>query len=104
VKITTKMLKDAGACADQTAIFKKAWPKGCVVTLAACRRAVRLGLDLGWAAKHLLPAPAWKAYDEATAPAWKAYDEATAPAWKAYDEAMAISFYEASRLRVEEGK
>ena len=66
------------------ATFEKAWPNGCVPTLAACRKAVRLGLDLGWAARWLLSPPALKAYDEARAPALKAYNEACATAWKAY--------------------
>ena len=65
------------------------WLDGGDVTLANCRRAATLGIDLDCAANHLLSAPARKAYNEAMAPARKAYEEAMAPAWKAYEEAMA---------------
>ena len=106
-RLTAEMLREARACTDQVARFDKAWPTGVVPTLASARRAVRLGLNVAWAARLLPPparkaydeaiAPAWKAYAEARATAWKAYDEATATAWKAYAEAIATAFVEAWR-------
>ena len=94
-EITPAMLLSKRACDDQLAIFIAKWPKGGKVTLAKCREAVRLGLNLDWAANKLPKATAWKVYREAKATAWKVYDEATAPAWKAYCEATATAFYEA---------
>ena len=80
-RITAAMLREHHACPGQLATFELEWPKGVVPTLAACRRALALGLDLNWAARVLMPAPALKAYDEACATAWKAYNEARAAAF-----------------------
>ena len=88
-KITAKMLKDKGACAEQVTLFQKTWPNGVVPSLKALRLANKKGLSLLWFAKHFLSVPANKAYNEAITPAWKAYNEAITPAWKAYNEATA---------------
>ena len=88
-KITVALLQEHCACSEQVAVFKKLWPKGVVPSLKAIRKASEAGLDLRWAAMHLLSPEARKAYNEAVAPAQKAYDEADAPAWKAYNEACA---------------
>ena len=108
-KLTADMLERAGACTDQVETFRRLWPEGGRVTLSRCRRAVEAGLDVDWAATHLLSAlalkacedakaPAWKAYEDAKAPAWKAYEDARAIAWKAYQDARAIAFYHAWQL------
>jgi hypothetical protein len=91
MRITVEMLRAAEACEPQVKIFAGEWPDGGNVTAAACLRAAELGLNLGWAAKHLLPAPAGQAYDESCATAGKAYDEACATAGKAYDDAYATA-------------
>ena len=104
--ITADMLREHNACTEQYKLFCRTWPKGCKVTLKDCKKAVRLGFDIDWAAQRLLGkaelkayyeavALAQKEYDEAIAPARKAYDEAFAPVRKAYREAKAIAFYEA---------
>ena len=82
-KITAAMLRQHGACADQVRVFETNWPDGMTPTIAACRKAARLRLDIGWAARNLLSATAWKVYDEAIAPARKVYDEAIATAFAA---------------------
>ena len=98
--ITADMLREHNACTEQYKLFCMTWPDGCKVTLEDCKKAVRLGFDIDWAARCLLGkaeleafdeavALAQKAFDEAFAPALKAFDEATAPAGKAYDEAVA---------------
>ena len=98
--ITADMLSEHNACTEQYELFCRTWPDGCKVTLKDCKKAVRLGFDIDWAAQHLLGkaeleayneavATALKAFYEAFAPALKAFDEATAPAGKAYDEAVA---------------
>ena len=82
MKITVKLLKAKGACAEQVAIFKTLFPNGVEPTEELClAHAQTFGWD--WAAANLLPALASKAYDEADAHAPKAYDEAVAPARKA---------------------
>ena len=89
MQITIGLLEDHGACESQCQVFATEWPKGCTVTLADARRAAELGLDLEWASRNLLTAPAEKAYQDATATAEKAYQDATATAWKAYQDATA---------------
>ena len=82
-------LKAAGACIDQVQIFAKRWPRGCPVTAANLRIAIKLRLDIDWAAQHFLSAPAKAAFVEACAPARAAFVEAyvtaRATAWAAYD-------------------
>lgn len=90
MKITLDMLQ--GACEDQLAVFAREWPDGADVTRQNLERAVALGLDISWAAEHLLTDPALKVYYEARASAWKVYNEAMAPALKVYNEAAAPTF------------
>ena len=86
--ITLKQLRRKGACEPQVQLFKTTFGQSAEVNLeTALKMADKF--DWNWAAANLLPAPAWKAYDEARAQASKAYKEATAPAWKAYEEARA---------------
>ena len=80
MKITVKLLKAKGACAEQVAIFKTLFPNGVEPTEALClAHAQTFGWH--WAAANLLPAPARKAYNEAFATAEKAYNEAVAIAF-----------------------
>ena len=83
MKITLEMLENAHAREPQKAIFAAMCPEGGEVTLAAARRAQKLGLDLHWAAAHLLSDAADKAYFDAIATADKVYDDATARAFVA---------------------
>jgi len=86
--ITLKQLRLKGACWEQADLFKAAFGEAVEVTMDnALKYADKF--DWTWAAEHLLPAPAEKAYWEATAPARKAYEEAMATARKAYEEAVA---------------
>ena len=104
--ITLKQLRRAGACEPQVQLFKTTFGQSAEVNLETALKMAQK-FDWNWAAANLLPAPAWKAYEEAMAPAWKAYDEAraqaskaykeaTAPAWKAYEEARATAFVNAA--------
>lgn len=88
-RITAAMLRRAGACEDPVRIFAAEWPHGASVTLNNARRAAELGLDIGWAAGHLMSAPAWGAYGAAIIAAYVAYRAATAQAYKAADAAIA---------------
>ena len=87
--LTVEYLKAKDACADQVDLFAATFPAGMLLTEENLLTAARAGLNLHWAAFHLLPAPASKAYDEATATAYKVYNEAIAQADKAYREAIA---------------
>jgi hypothetical protein len=98
MRISADVLERHGACSSQVEVFRREWPDGCEVTQNAAKRVVKLALDIDWAAGHLLPAPAWKAYQEATAPALKAYEEAKATALKAYQEAKAGAFVAAAQM------
>lgn len=92
MKITVKMLQDAYACREQVAIFQKAWPTGVEINLRNAHKAVRLGLDVVWAVRHLMSAPAQDAYYKVIAPARDAYYKAIAPAQDAYHKAIAPAF------------
>ena len=114
MKITAELLCAKGACTDQIALFRKFYPKGKNVTLAAClRHAARF--KWRWATLNLLSEPAQKAcikeidtaleaYAKASLAAWKASGKAsgaawTAAAWKARDKVLAtalVAYYKAS--------
>ena len=108
MKITAELLCAKGACTDQIALFRKLYPKGKNVTLAAClRHATRF--NWRWATRNLLSAPAQKAcikeidtaleayakarlaareaYAKASRAARGAYDRKCAAAWEARDKA-----------------
>ena len=88
--ITLKQLRRKGACEPQVQLFKTTFGQSAEVTIeTALKMADKF--DWTWAAKKLLPAPAWKAFSEARAQAWKAYEEATATAEKAYEETLATA-------------
>jgi len=89
MKITKKLLIEKEACADQVETFAREWPDGVEVYEAACLRAVRLGLDLDWAARRLLSKRARAKYVKAIAQARKEYKKAIAPAEEAYRKAIA---------------
>src|SRR5487761_1927091 len=100
MRITNEMLVKANACSYHADIFTTNWPDGCEVNVENAQRAVALGLDLDWAAAHLLPktaraafearmAPARATYDAARAAARSAYEAATATTWAAYNAAIA---------------
>jgi len=86
-KITAEMLAEKGACPDQLDRFRERFPDG--VDPETVRLEEVYDLDVRWAVRSLLPAPARKAFVEATAPARETHKEGTAPAWKAYWEARA---------------
>ena len=97
MKITAELLCAKGACTGQIALFRKFYPKGKNVTLAAClRHATRF--NWRWAALNLLSAPAQKACikrldtalttcGKACAAARVAYFRKCAAAWEARDAA-----------------
>lgn len=53
-RITADLLRSKGACEEKVAIFEKRWPNGVVPTKRQVPVIVRLGLDVDWAATHLL--------------------------------------------------
>ena len=98
MNITARLLRSKDACEDQVHIFATQWPNGGVVTLANCRQAMKLGLDLDWAAAHLLSTAASEAYVEAKVRGWNAREKAmgragtvkaTVKAMAAYVKALA---------------
>ena len=52
--ITNAMLK--GACEDQRKLFRKVFPDGAPITVAAARKAQKAGLDVLWLV-NILPSP-----------------------------------------------
>jgi hypothetical protein len=89
--ITLARLREHDACEDQCVLFEKYFGDTFIVTVDACL-AVAGVFDWNWGARHLLRAPARRAYEEATAPARRAYEEATAAARRAFQEATATAW------------
>lgn len=94
MRITAKLLDTHDACESQVAVFRKTFPRGTKVTLAAIAKARKVGLSVEWIAE-LLPASARKVRDAATAPAYKVFNAAIADARKVRDAATADALVEA---------
>ena len=88
MKITKCMLQAKGACPNQVAVFAKEWPRGATVTLKNCERAAKLGLNVHWVSKNLLPKKLDDAYGAQQKPLYAAY----VTQWQSLDDA-----YEAQR-------
>jgi len=101
MRITVRQLEGLGACEDQVCLFAMYFGPSAGVTLDNCLAAVALGLDLDWAASHLLPAPAWERYDAERAQAWERYEAERAQARERYEAetAQARERYEAERAQ-----
>ena len=85
VILTYERLKQAGACRDQLALFKRKYGASVAVTVEA---AIEAASEFDWTwARRLLDEPAQAAYNAATAPARAAYGAARAPARAAYEAA-----------------
>ena len=84
MKITKRMLQAKGACPNQVAVFAKEWPRGATATLKNCKRAAKLGLDVHWVSKNLLPKKLDDAYEAQRKPLDDAYDAQRKPFYDAY--------------------
>ena len=96
MKITSKLLREKGACEKARKMFARKYPHGVKVTEAACL-AQADEWDWGWAASQLLSASAFAEFDRATAPALSKYNRAIAPALAEYERAIAPAFAEFDR-------
>ena len=94
MKITKRMLQAKGACPNQVAVFAKEWPRGATVTLKNCERAAKLGLNVHWVSKNLLPKKLDDAYLVQRKALYDAYETQRKPLYDAY-EAQRKSFYDA---------
>lgn len=74
--VTDKMLP--GACKKQRAKFRKMFPNGAPVTVAAARKAWRDGIRIFWAAK-LLPNDLWSEYFDKSCKLWDEYNSVVNP-------------------------
>ena len=54
IAITEAWLREHGACEDQVQLFNRLYPRGTKVTVKAARKACERGLDVIWAASHLM--------------------------------------------------
>ena len=84
MKITKRMLQAKGACPNQIAVFAKEWPRGATVTLKNCKRAAKLGLNVHWVSKNLLPKKLDDAYGAQQKPLYAAYEAQRKPLYDAY--------------------
>lgn len=81
MKITVEMLKAKKACDEQIELFEETFGAEAEVTFENCLKAQKTELDLYWAARNLLTAPATDAYYAAIAPALAALEAAIAQAF-----------------------
>ena len=84
MKITKCMLQAKGACPNQVAVFAKEWPRGATATLKNCKRAAKLGLNVHWVSKNLLPKKLDDAYGAQQKPLYAAYVAQRKPLYDAY--------------------
>lgn len=85
MRITVKYLKRRGACAEQVALFREHYPNGANVTVPTVRKALRLGLNVGW----LVPEPLRAEYERQSAPLRAEYDRQHALLLAEYDRQRA---------------
>ena len=86
--ITLKMLRQQHACPNQVARFQELFGAKAAVTVELAVKHAQ-DFDWDWAARSLLSAAGYSAYNAATAAAERAYDAAMAAALRAYDAATA---------------
>jgi len=82
-KITERMLRNRGACADQLGKFAAMFPDGAVVTAENCE-AVSSEFDWAWASNYLLNPSARAEGDRICASARIKYHRVRASAWAEY--------------------
>jgi hypothetical protein len=87
-----------GACWEQMALVQAEWPEGIPLTKKAAVRAAELGLDFDWAARTLLPAPAWAEYEKVVAAALAEYEKVVAAAWAEYEKVVAPALAEYEKV------
>ncbi len=98
-RVTAAQLRELGACKDQVETVEKHWPRGVPLTGPSIRKAMSLGLDVGWFAQAVLGAPALAEYNKVRAPAWAEYEKVMAPAWAEYEKVMAPALAEYEKVR-----
>ena len=79
-KITSKMLKDAGACSGQVVLFRKHFGRSVEVTRERCIKFAGV-FTWDWAAENLLLGAAWVTYNAARAEIRATFDAARAGAF-----------------------
>jgi hypothetical protein len=97
--ITKKMLCEHDACGEQVRLFIKTFGREVKITLAVCRNAVKVGLNLQWASENLLSAPALAEYERVKAQAWAEYERVTVPALAEYERVKAQAFNAAWKIQ-----
>ena len=97
MKITKRTLQAKGACPTQVAVFAKEWPRGATVTLKNCKRAAKLGLNVHWVSKNLLPKNLDDAYVAQRKPLCDAYEAQRKPLCDAYETQCWQVFYKITK-------
>jgi hypothetical protein len=84
--ITHKMLREAHACKEEYATFRKTFPLGMRVTIGNLAKCRKLNLSIEWGARNLLSAPALAEYEKVCAPALAEYKKVRNTAWAEYEK------------------
>ena len=85
-RITADWLRAWGACKEQVAVVEREWPNGARPLLATARKAARLGLDVNWLARRLLPDHAWKEFERAEDELFSKYHRICDKLWEEWEE------------------
>jgi hypothetical protein len=84
MKITADMLRGAGACEQELALFAREWPRGATLSRKTLHRAVQLKLDVDWFIIEFFPGDVidscWTAADDA----YEKGCQVELPAWDKY--------------------
>ena len=97
LKLST--LRELGACDDQCALFEQRFGAQVRVTVELCERVAPL-FKWDWAARHLLPEPAWDEYERVITAALAEYERVITAAWAKYERAIAPASDEYERAIV----
>ena len=89
--LTLQTLIDKGACSEQVELFRTRFGTSVRVTQRLCV-SVADAFAWGWAAQHLLSAPAWAEYVRVNAAAQAEHERVWAAAWAEYDRVTARTF------------
>ena len=100
--INNQLLTDLNACESQRKLFNERFPKG--VRLTRRTNVANLlpklaGLDLEWAATHLLTTDQLAEYERVRGPALAEYERVSGAAWAEYERVRGAAWAEYERVR-----
>jgi len=99
--ITIDYLAARRACQGHLDIFAQLYPAGMDIDTVTAEELVSSGLDLEWAAAHILSGHAWSEYQRVRGPALAEYDRVHGLAWSEYQREQGPAWAECERVQAE---